>query len=103
MGHMQLSHTKIVPEAWQDLTPEQNDAQSAAIYEVIGRNGGDVKVVGWLPSNISLVSVIEYPDETAAKRSVAEIVALGTLEFTSIQNIWDVGEWTQMLRAANGG
>ncbi len=101
MSHVQMSRTKVVPEAWQDLTPEENDAKTAAIYDVIGKHGGDVKVVGFLPSDTTLVSVIEYPDDTSAKRSVAEILALGSLEFVSIENIWDVGEWVAMVREAN--
>jgi hypothetical protein len=78
MSHLQLSRTRPVPEAWQDLTDEQNDAQTTAIYDVIGKFGGDVKVVSFSPSQIALTSVIEYPDEESAKRSVAGILALGT-------------------------
>ena len=101
MSHLQLSRTRPVPEAWQDLTDEQNDAQTAAIYEVIGRFGGDVKVVSFSPSAVALTSVIEYPDEESAKRSVAGILALGTLEFVAIEGLWDVVEWVGMIRAAN--
>src|SRR4051812_21938655 len=99
MGHLQLSRTKIVPEAWRDLTEEQNDAQSAAIFEVIGAHGGDVKVTAFVPSDTTLVSVIEYPDELSAKRSVAGIIALQTLEFVSVDILWDIGEWTGLVRA----
>ena len=101
MSHLQLSRTRPIPEAWQDLTDEQNDAQSAAIYAVIGEHGGDVKVVSFSPSQIALTSVIEYPDEQSAKLSAAGIVALGTLEFISIETLWDVVEWVGMVRAAN--
>lgn len=102
MSHLQLSRTRIVPEAWQDLPQEENDAKVTAIYAVIGENGGDVKAVGFSPSDTTLTSIIEYPDENSAKRSVAGIIALGTLEFVSIEVLWDVIEWTAMVRAANG-
>lgn len=101
MSHLQLSRTRPVPTAWQDLTDAQNDAQTNAIYDVIGKHGGDVKVVSFSPSEAALTSVIEYPDEQSAMRSVAGILALGTLEFTSIETLWDVAEWVGMIRAAN--
>ena len=100
MGHMQLSHTRIVPDAWRDLSDADNDAQTTAIYDVIGAQGGDVKVVAFAPADATLVSVIEYPDLASAQRSVAGILALGTLEFISVQELWDIVEWTQMVRKA---
>ncbi len=100
MPYTQLSRTNVVPERWQDLTDAQNDAQIAAIYEVIGKNGGDVKVVAFSPSNTNLVSVIDYPDELSAQKSVAGILALGTLQFESIEQLWDVVAWTGLIRAA---
>ncbi len=101
MSHLQLSHTRIVPDVWQNLTDEQNDAQTAAIYDVIGKFGGDVKVVSFSPSTVTLISVIEYPDEASAQRSVAGILALGTLEFVSVEHLWDITEWVAMVREAN--
>ena len=101
MSHVQMSRTRIIPEAWRDLSVEQNDAQTTAIYDVIGKHGGDVKVVGFSPTDTTLVSVIEYPDELAAKRSVAGILALQTLEFVSIESLWDVVEWVGLVRDAN--
>ena len=101
MSHVQLSRTRAVADAWQNLTDEQNDAQTTAIYAIIGKHGGDVKVVGFSPSANALTSVIEYPDEKSAQQSVAEILALGTLEFESIETLWDVIEWVGMVRAAN--
>lgn len=100
MAHLQLSHTKIVPEAWRDLSDAENDAQTTAIYDVIGKHGGDVKVVAFAPSDTTLVSVIEYPDRASAQGSVAGILALQTLEFVSVQELWDIVEWTQMVRKA---
>ncbi len=102
MSHMQLSHTRPVQAEWNGLSQADADAKTTAIYDVIGKHGGDVKVVAWQPSNISLISVIEYPDETSAQKSVAEILALGTLEFVSIDGLWDVAEWTAMVREAAG-
>ena len=101
MAHTQLSKTRIVQEAWQDLSDEENDAQTAAIYDVIGQHGGDVKVVAFAPADTSLLSVIEYPDLASAQRSVAGILALRTLEFVSIETLWDVGEWVATVREAN--
>ncbi len=101
MGHMQLSKTRIVPEAWQDLSDEENDAKTAAIYDLIAKHGGDVKVVAFAPADTTLFSVIEYPDLASAQRSVAAILALQTLEFVSIETLWDVGEWVTMVREAN--
>ena len=100
MGHTQLSKTRLAPEAWQDLSDEENDAQTA-IYDVIGRHRGDVKVVAFAPGDTSLLSVIEYPDLAPAQRSVAGILALPTLEFVSIETLWDVGEWVAMVREAS--
>ena len=101
MAYTQLSRTQVVAEAWQDLSDEQNDAQTAAIYDVIGKHGGNVLTVGFSPSQVNLVSVIEYPDEQSAQRSVAGILALGTLEFQSIEQLWDIVEWVTMVREAN--
>ncbi len=42
MAYTQLSRTTPVVETWQDITDEQNDAQTAAIYDVIGKHGGNV-------------------------------------------------------------
>jgi hypothetical protein len=101
MSHLQLSRTRPIPESWQDISDEQNDAQTAAIYEVIAKHKGDVAVVSYSPSQMALTSVIEYPDEKSAQRSVAEILALNTLEFVSIETLWDVVEWVGMVRAAS--
>ena len=60
-----------------------------------------MKVVSFSPSELALTSVIEYPDEQSAKRSVAGILALGTLEFVTIETLWDVVEWVGMIRSAN--
>lgn len=100
MGHLQLSHTRIVPDAWRDLTDAENDAQTTAIYDVIGKHGGDVKVVAFTPNDGTLLSVIEYPDLASAQGSVAGILALRTLEFESIQELWDVVEFTRLVRKA---
>ena len=97
---MQMSQTKIVPEAWHDLSDAENDAQLGAIYQVIGAHGGDAKVIAFSPADGTFVSVIEYPDVMAAKQTVAGILALGTLEFVSIQEPWDSVEFTQLVRKA---
>lgn len=103
MGHLQLSHTKPVPDAWRDLSDADHDARTTAIYDVIGAHGGDVKVAAFSPGDATLLSLIEYPDLASAQRSVAAILALGTLEFVSVQALWDIVDWTQMVRkAANG-
>ena len=101
MSHLQLSRTTPIAEAWQNISDEQNDAQTAAIYAVIAQHGGDVKVVSYSPSQMALTSVVEYPDEEAAQRSVAGILALNTLQFASIETLWDVVEWVGMVRAAS--
>ena len=100
MGHLQLSHTKIIPEACEDISDAENDAQTAAIYEVIGKAGGDVKIVSFVPKDGTLLSVIEYPDLASAQQSVAGILALRTLEFVSIEELWDIVEFTQLVRKA---
>jgi len=101
MSHLQLSRTRPIPEAWQGISDEQNDAQTAAIYAVIAEHKGDVKVVSFSPSQVALTSVIEYPSEESAQRSVAGILALNTLEFVSIETLWDVVEWVGIVRAAS--
>ena len=80
MSYTELSRTRPIPSAWENLSDEQNDAQTAAIYAVIAKNGGDVKAVTYSPSRIALTSVIEYPDQRSAMNTAAEILALGTLE-----------------------
>jgi hypothetical protein len=100
MAYTQLSRTTIVQDAWRDTSQEQNDAQTAAIYDVIAKHNGNVLSVGFSPSQANLVSVIDYPDEESAQRSVAGIIALRTLEFESIEHLWDVVEWTTMVRDA---
>jgi uncharacterized protein with GYD domain len=100
MSYLQLSRTRPTPGAWEGLTDVQNDAQTAAIYAVIGECGGAVKVVAFSPSELALTSVIEYPDEKSAQQSIARILALGTLEFVSIESLWDLGDWIGMVRAA---
>ena len=101
MAHTQLSRTTPIVEAWQDITDEQNDAQTAAIFGVIDKYGGNVLTVGFSPSQANLISVIEYPDELSAQKSVAAILALRTLEFQSIEQLWDVTAWTSLVREAN--
>jgi len=103
MGHMQLSHTKTVPDAWRDLSDAENDAQTTAIYDVIGAHGGDVKVAAFSPGDATVFSVIEYPDRASAQRSVAGVLALGTLEYVSVQELWDIVDWAQVVRAAAHG
>jgi uncharacterized protein with GYD domain len=100
MGYIELSRTRPAEGAWENLTDEQSDKQTAAIYDVIARNGGDVKSVTFSPSHSAITSVIEYPEQHAAMKTVAEIMALGTLEFVEIEPQWDVIEFTGLVRAA---
>jgi len=100
MSYLELSRTRPVPSAWENLTDAQNEAQTAAIYAVIAKNGGDVKTISYSPSRLALTSVIEYPDQRSAMNTVAEILALGTLEFVEIEPQWDVAEFTGLVRGA---
>jgi uncharacterized protein with GYD domain len=100
MGYTELSRTRPVAGAWENLTDDQNDKQTAAIYDVIGRNGGDVKSITFSPTHSAVTSVIEYPDQQSAMKTVAEIMALGTLEFVEIEPQWDLLEFTGLARAA---
>ena len=100
MSYTELSRTRPVPSAWENLSDEQNDAQTAAIYAVIAKNGGDVKAVTYSPSRIALTSLIEYPDQRSAMNTVAEILALGTLEYVEIEPQWDLAEFTGLARVA---
>jgi uncharacterized protein with GYD domain len=100
MSYTELARTRPVPSAWENLTDEQNDAQTAAIYAVIAKNGGDVKAITYSPSRIALTSVVEYPDQRSAMKTAAEILALGTLEYVEIEPQWDVAEFTGLVRAA---
>ena len=100
MSYIELSRTRPVAAAWENLTDAQNEKQTTAIYEVIGRHGGDVKAVTFSPSHNALTSVIEYPDQLSAMTTVAEILALGTLEYVEIEPLWDVVEFTGLVRAA---
>ncbi|MGO9856288.1 MAG: hypothetical protein ACLPYY_14740 [Acidimicrobiales bacterium] len=86
--------------AWENLTDAQNEAQTAAIYAVIAKNGGDVKAITYSPSRVALTSVIEYPDQRSSMNTVAEILALGTLEFVEIEPQWDVAEFTGLVGRA---
>jgi len=101
MSHLQMSTTRIIPSAWDGISQEQNDAQSMAIYGVIAKHGGDVKVTAYSAVTGCLLSIIAYPDEQAAMRSVADVWALRTLEFVSVEGLWDIGEWTSIVRAAS--
>ena len=100
MSYTELSRTRPVPLAWENLTDAQNEAQTAAIYAVIAKNGGDVKAITYSPSRVALTSVIEYPDQRSAMNTVAEILALGTLEFVEIEPQWDVAEFTGLVGRA---
>jgi len=100
MGYIELSRTRPVAGAWENLTDEQSDKQTSTIYEVIANNGGDVKSITFSPSHAAFTSVIEYQDQQSAMKTVAEIMALGTLEFVEIEPQWDVLEFTGLVRAA---
>ena len=100
MSYLELSRTRPVFAAWENLTDAQNENQTTAIYEVIGKNGGDVKAVAFSPSHYAITSVIEYPDQLSAMTTVAEILALGMLEFVEIEPLWDVVEFTGLARSA---
>ncbi len=100
MSYTELSRTRPVLSAWENLSDEQNDAQTAAIYAVIAKNGGDVKALTYSPGRVALTSVIEYPDQRSAMNTVAEILALGTLEYVEIEPQWDAAEFLGLARAA---
>ena len=85
-----------------DPRDQQNDAQTAAIYAVIAKTGGDVKAVTYSPSRIALTPVIEYPDQRSAMKTVAEILALGTLEYVEIEPQW-ISLSSQVLHARGLG
>ena len=67
---------------------------------VIAKNGGDVKSITYSPNRVALTSVVEYPDQRSAMKTVAEIQALGTLEFVEIEPQWDLLEFTGLVREA---
>ena len=100
MSYTELSRTRPVPSAWENLTDEQNEAQTAAIYAVIAKNGGEVKSITYSPTRIALTSVIEYPDQQSAMKTAAEILALGTLEYVEIEPQWDVAEFIGLAQGA---
>ena len=100
MNYLELSRTRPVIAAWENLTDAQNENQTTAIYDVIGKNGGDVKAVAFSPSHNAITSVIEYPDQLSAMTTVAEILALGTLEYVEIEPLWDVVQFTGLARSA---
>jgi hypothetical protein len=103
MAYISFALTRPVPGEWQGLSQEENDAKTATILDAIAKNNGDIKVTAFSADHMALVSVIEYPDEMSGRRAVADILALGTLEFVSHHCLWDLGEWTTMLRDAAGG
>ena len=100
MAYSQLSFTQPVQEAWQGISDKENEAQTAAIFGVVEANGGEVKVSSFSPSHVAIVSVIDYPDEKSAQKAVAEVQALGTLEFVSMHHLWDLAEYTAVARKA---
>ena len=102
MAYISFALTRPVPGEWEGLSQEENDAKAGAIFDAVAKNGGDVKVTAFSADHMALVSVIEYPDEMSGRKAVADVIALGTLEFVSHHSLWDLGEWTAMLREAQG-
>jgi hypothetical protein len=100
MGYLQLSFTRPVPEQWQGLSEDQWAAKLADVFAVVEKNGGSVKVTGVSMSHMATISVIEYPDAASAMRAVAGVQALGTLEFDSVHQLWDLAEYRALVEGA---
>jgi uncharacterized protein with GYD domain len=103
MSITHLTRSRPVAAEWEGLSQEENDTKSAAIYNAVASNGGDMKYVAISPSGWNIVSVVEYPDDVSAKRGLAAVLALGTLEFDTVETLWDLTEWTGIQRAAQNG
>ena len=68
MAYISFALTRPVPDEWQGLSQEENDAKTAAILDAVAKNGGDIKVTAFSGDHMALVSVIEYPDEMSGRR-----------------------------------
>jgi uncharacterized protein with GYD domain len=68
MAHLSASKLTFSPK-WDDLSEDERAAEQAAAYEIVGKCGGTFKAQYALVSEGCLLSIVEYPDETAALKS----------------------------------
>jgi uncharacterized protein with GYD domain len=103
MAYLQLSFIRPVPEQWQNLTDDQWAAKLGEVLAVVDKNGGSLQANALSPShNMMAVAIVDYPDERAAMRAVAQVQALGTLEFDSIHHLWDTADYRAAISEAGG-
>ena len=72
MAHLSASKLTFSPK-WDDMNEEERLAEQAAAYEIVAKCGGSIKAQYVLFSDSCLLTVVEYPDETAAQKSALAI------------------------------
>jgi len=76
MGHLSASTLTFSPK-WADTNDDDRLVEQVAALEIVGKYGGDVKAQYVLVTDQSLLSVIDYPDETSAIKSALAIERRG--------------------------
>ena len=76
MSHLSASTLTFSPK-WADTNDDDRLVEQVAALEIVTKYGGEVKAQYVLITDQSLLSVIDYPDETAAIKSALAIERRG--------------------------
>jgi len=76
MTHLSASKLTFSPK-WADMNDDDRLVEQVAALEIVTKYGGEVKAQYVLLSDNCLLSVIDYPDETAAIKSALAVERRG--------------------------
>ena len=76
MSYLSASKLTFTPK-WGDMSDDEQLAEQVAAYEIVNKFGGEIKAQHVLMTDGCLLSIIDYPDETASFKSELAIVRRG--------------------------
>jgi uncharacterized protein with GYD domain len=76
MTHLSASKLTFAPK-WDDMSDDERTAEQVAAVEIVTKCGGSIKAQHLLMTDGCLLSITEYPDETAALKSALAIARRG--------------------------
>jgi len=103
MSYLSASKLTFAPK-WADMSDDEQTTEQVAAYEIVSKYGGEIKAQYVLMTDSVLLSVVDYPDETAAFKSE---LAIGRRGAFVLQNqralpLEDIISWQDEARTVAG-
>ena len=98
MSYLSVSKLTFTP-AFANLSEEQRQTEQMAAYELVAKHGGDIVGLYVVPGEGHLLTLVRYPDERAAAKTLVAINNRGAYEVQG-QRAWPLDEWMELASEA---